>query len=97
MNSLGWSPKSSRVITALTPGSASAFDVSMRTIRACGWGLRRTRPISWPGRLKSAPNRARPVTLSAPSGRMGRVPTCVCPFVPFSAMGYPLLSVDAAS
>ena len=34
-----------------------------------------TRPMSWPGRLKSAPKRARPVTLSTPSGRMVRVPT----------------------
>ena len=82
MNSDGWSGKSSRVTTALTPGSASAFEVSIETMRACGWGLRSTRPMSWPARLKSAPKRARPVTLSTPSGRMVRVPTYVlrrCP------------------
>src|SRR6266478_4465280 len=92
MNSDGWSPKSSLVMTALTPGSASAFEVSIETMRACGCGLRSTRPMSWPGRLKSAPKRARPVTLSAPSGRMVRVPTYVCefPFVIVSAMGLSL-------
>src|SRR6266852_3057117 len=92
MNSDGWSPKSSRVTTAFTPGSASALEVSIETMRACGYGLRSTRPMSWPGRLKSAPKRARPVTLSTPSGRMVRVPTYVCefPFVIVSAMGLSL-------
>ncbi len=75
MNSDGWSPKSSRVMTAFTPGSASALEVSIEMMRACACGLRRTRPMSWPGRLKSAPKRARPVTLSTPSGRTVRVPT----------------------
>src|SRR6185295_15108652 len=82
-------------MTALTPGSASAFQVSIETMRACGCGLRSTRPMSWPGRLKSAPKRARPVTLSTPSGRIWRVPTkppfvcpLVCPFV--SAMSLAL-------
>ena len=75
MNSEDWSAKSSRVMTAFTPGSASAFEVSIETMRACGWGLRSTLPMSWPGRLKSAPKRARPVTLSTPSGRIVRVPT----------------------
>jgi hypothetical protein len=51
MNSDGWSGKSSRVTTALTPGSASAREVSIDTMRACGWGLRSTRPMSWPARL----------------------------------------------
>src|SRR3546814_9626802 len=32
-------------------------------------------PTSWPGADMSAPKRARPVTLSRPSGRSGRVPT----------------------
>src|SRR5262249_21747388 len=86
MNSEGWSAKSSRVMTAFTPGRASALEVSIDTMRAWGCGLRSTRPISWPGRLKSAPKRARPVTLSTPSGRMVRVPTTPCPFVPFSAI-----------
>ena len=71
---LGWSGKSFAVITAFTPASASAFDVSIDLMTAWACGLRSTLPISWPGRLKSAPKRARPVTLSAPSGRSGRVP-----------------------
>src|SRR6476646_9857028 len=71
---LACSGKSLAVTTALTPGSFSAFEVSIDLMMACGWGLRSTLPISWPGRLKSAPKRARPVTLSAPSGRSGRVP-----------------------
>src|SRR5919108_2367435 len=74
MNSEGMSWKSSRVITAFTPGSASALEVSIDLILACGWGLRRTLPTSMPGKEKSAPKRARPVTLSTPSGRTGRVP-----------------------
>jgi hypothetical protein len=37
------------VMTALTPGSASAFDASMRRMRACGCGLRSTRAQSMPG------------------------------------------------
>ena len=36
--------KSAFVTTALTPSSASAFEASMRTIRACACGLRKTRP-----------------------------------------------------
>ena len=75
MNSDGWSAKSSRVTTAFTPGSASALEVSIDTMRAWACGLRSTRPMSWPARLKSAPKRARPVTLSTPSGRIVRVPT----------------------
>ena len=47
----------------------------MERIRAWAWGLRRTFPTSMFGREKSAPKRARPVTLSTPSGRTGRVPT----------------------
>src|SRR5215475_14725951 len=80
-------------MTAFTPGSASALDVSIETTRAWAWGLRSTRPTSWPGRLKSAPNRARPVTLSTPSGRTVRVPTYVwgrsCSVVVASAMSAP--------
>src|SRR5256885_10809087 len=94
MNSEGWSAKSSRVMTAFTPGSASAFDVSIATMRAWGCGLRSTRPMSWRGRLRSAPTRARRVTLSPPSGRMVRVPTYPCPFVPFSAMALTLSHHD---
>src|SRR5689334_19043281 len=69
------SGKSSFVTTALTPGSLSAALASMERMRAWGWGLRSTLPISMPGMVASAPKRARPVTLSSPSGRAGRVPT----------------------
>ena len=69
------SGRSAAVSTALTPASFSAFDVSIFLILACAWGLRRILPTSWPGILKSAPYLARPVTLSIPSGRSGRVPT----------------------
>src|SRR5690348_4958590 len=69
------SGKSSLVTTALTPGSLSAAFTSMERMRAWGWGLRSTLPISIPGMVASAPKRARPVTLSNPSGRAGRVPT----------------------
>ena len=63
------------MITALTPGMDSASDVSMETIRAWAWGERTTTPISCPGRFRSAAKRARPVTFSSPSWRMGLVPT----------------------
>ena len=71
----GISGKSSAVTTALTPGTASAALASIPAIRAWAWGLRRMRPTSIPGIVKSAPKFARPVTLSSPSGRTGRVPT----------------------
>ena len=38
----GWSGRSEPVITAFTPGSASAREVSTDRIRACAWGLRNT-------------------------------------------------------
>src|SRR5690242_18092198 len=47
----------------------------MLLILAWACGERRTRPISMPGATASAPNLARPVTLSTPSGRFGLVPT----------------------
>ena len=40
--------------TALTPGSASAFEVSIELMRACGCGLRSTLPQIMPGMLVSA-------------------------------------------
>ena len=40
----GWSGSSAPVITAFTPGSAAAREVSMDRIRACAWGLRSTFP-----------------------------------------------------
>ncbi len=67
--------KSSQVTTALTPGSARAFSVLIDMMRAWACGLRLTLPHSIPGITMSAPKLARPVTLSTPSGRMGRVPT----------------------
>ena len=49
------SGRSAAVITAFTPFSFSAFEVSIFLIVAWAWGLRRTRPTSWPAMLKSAP------------------------------------------
>src|SRR5512138_2289888 len=72
--SIGKSTMSLAVTTAFTPGSFSAFEVSIDLIRACGCGLRSTLPQIMPGMLVSAANWARPVTLSMPSGRMVRWP-----------------------
>ena len=72
--SKGNSTISSEQITDLTPGAALAFSRLMDIILACGCGLRSTLPHNIPGRLKSAPKVARPVTLSAPSGRIVRLP-----------------------
>ena len=74
-SSLAMFGKSAAVTTAFTPGSFSALEVSIYTIRACACGLRLTLAHSMPGSAISAPNCARPVTLSTPSGRIGRVPT----------------------
>src|SRR5215470_2674137 len=54
-------------MTALTPGRAAALLVSMRVMRAWAWGLRSTLPTSMRDRATSAPNCARPVTLSRAS------------------------------
>src|SRR5919205_2354441 len=62
-------------MTAFTPGSFSAADMSMDLIRAWACGDRRILPYSIPGSFRSAPYMARPVTLGTPSGRIGRVPT----------------------
>src|SRR5690349_14946793 len=72
--SIGKSTMSFAVTTAFTPGSFSAFEVSIDLMRACGCGLRSTLPQIMPGMLVSAANWARPVTLSMPSGRMVRWP-----------------------
>src|SRR5215470_5818222 len=61
-------------MTALTPERDAAFAMLIDLMRAWACGLRRTLPQSMPGSLKSAPNAARPVTLSIPSGRMVRFP-----------------------
>src|ERR1700741_635325 len=70
--------KSFPVTTALTPGKARAFSVLIDMMRAWAWGLRLTLPHSIPGITMSAPKLAFPVTLSTPSGRIGRVPTTFC-------------------
>ena len=67
--------KSLEVTTARTPGSFSALLVSIETIFACACGERSTLPHSMPAIFMSAPNWARPVTFSTPSGRIGLVPT----------------------
>ena len=47
---MAMSGKSAAVTTAFTPGSASALEASIDTIRACACGLRLTLPHSMPGR-----------------------------------------------
>src|SRR5437763_16858881 len=66
-------------MTALTPGSAAAFDVLIDRIRACACGERRILPPSCPGIAISAAYIARPVTFGTPAGRIGRVPTHLNP------------------
>ena len=61
------SGKSSAVTTARTPGAASALLVSIDLMCAWACWLRRTAPWIRPAAVKSAPYRARPVTLSVPS------------------------------
>ena len=68
------SGKSAAVTTAFTPGSARAFLMLMDLILAWACGLRTTRPWIMSATVRSAPKLARPVTLSTPSGRIGRVP-----------------------
>ena len=57
------------------PGAAAARDVSMRAMRACGYGLRSARPQSIPGRVTSTVYSASPVTLSGPSFRGADLPS----------------------
>src|SRR5205807_9549775 len=77
-SSLAIGGKSSEVTMALTPGSFSALSILIDMMRAWACGLRLTLPHSMPGMTMSAPKLARPVTLSTPSGRIGRVPTTFC-------------------
>ena len=65
---------SAGVSTAFTPGSASAARVSMRTMRACGYGLRSILPWSMPGIWKFTGKPLPPVTLSRASGRATLLP-----------------------
>ena len=57
----------SPVTTALTPGSAAAFDVSTFRIRACACGLRSTRAYTMPGSWMSPVYNAFPVARSIES------------------------------
>ena len=74
-SSLAMCGKSFDVTTAFTPGSSSALQVSIDRMRAWACGERSTLPQIIPATRISAPNWARPVTFSTPSGRTGRVPT----------------------
>ncbi len=51
---MGKSTMSLEVITACTPGSASAFEASIDLMRAWACGLRNTLPQIMPGMLVSA-------------------------------------------
>src|SRR3989339_1798013 len=66
-------PASFDVITALTPLSFSAFDVSMESILAWAWGLCKRAPYNMPGLEISSTNTALPVALSGVSMRFARV------------------------
>ena len=60
---------SAAVMTARTPGRALALLVSMRTMRAWAWGLRRSLAWSRPRGCMSATYWTAPVTFSRPSAR----------------------------
>src|ERR1700685_2187170 len=68
-------------MTARTPGRASAAEGSIDRIRACACGLRTVAPYNMPESCTSAPYFARPVTLSTPSWRTGRVPITLYAFL----------------
>src|SRR4029077_999940 len=87
------SGKSFEVTTAFTPGSEAAFVVSIERMRACAWGERRMRPVSMPGIAMSEPYSAVPVTFGTPSGRIGRVPTHLKPFVSGAATSFTAVSL----
>src|SRR4051812_24692243 len=70
-------PGSMTVIAAFTPGAFCAAVRSTETTRACGYGDRRMRPCSMPGRLMSYGYFAAPVALTGPSTRRIRVPMSV--------------------
>src|SRR4030081_2843173 len=58
-----------------TPGRARARAVSTCRIRACGCGLRRSRPKSIRGRARSSANLVCPLTLAKASGLVSDLPT----------------------
>src|SRR5881628_812658 len=67
--------RSAPVSTAFTPGSAAAFAVSMRTMRACGCGLRSSFAYSIRGRKRSSANFVTPATLAVASTLRWAFPT----------------------
>src|SRR5436190_10538716 len=86
------SGKSFDVTIAFTPGRVAAFEVSIERMRAWAWGERRIRPVSMPGMTMSEPYCAVPVTFGTPSGRIGRVPTHLKPFVSGAATSFTAIS-----
>ncbi len=66
--------RSAAVKTACTPGSASAAEVSMETMRARGCGLRTKQACSMPGRVTSSTKVPAPVSSRASSTRCTRLP-----------------------
>ncbi len=89
------------VTTALTPGSASRLAGVDRADARVGVGAAQDLAVQQPRQQISAPYRARPVTLSRPSWRIGRVPTTLnsrAVAVSRSAvvvMGFPLSGLSA--
>src|SRR6266568_1870147 len=63
------------VSTALTPGRARARAASIRTMRACGWGLRSSLQYSMRGRERSSANFVTPSTLAVASTLRSAFPT----------------------
>src|SRR2546428_740205 len=63
------------VSTALTPGRARARAASIRTMRACGCGLRSSLQYSMRGRDRSSANLVVPITLAVASTLRSAFPT----------------------
>ena len=55
-------------------GCFTTLSILIDLILACAWGLLKTLPYNIPGKFISAPYKARPVTLSLPSWRIGDLP-----------------------
>jgi hypothetical protein len=68
---------SAAVNTAITPATDSALDVSIASMRACGWSLNTTLAWSTSWGTASAGNLALPVTLPAASTRVNERPTLI--------------------
>src|SRR5690348_12122012 len=67
--------RSRPVSTAFTPGTASACDVSIETMRAWGCGLRSSLAYSMRGKNRSSANFVTPVTLAVASTLRSALPT----------------------